>query len=246
MLDMLAVADGIVKHLDSLPDDSNLGKTIPPYRPTFNFDGYLTKFHKFLSECPSAGVLIQLKDRRWRGDKIEGWLRREDALKLYELAYMTDGDVFDIGTYQGLSPSILGRALRDSRKERIVYTCDIYDGNLKIAAQHLRRLGLSRYVQGICADATDAVRTFADQGKRFGFIFIDHSHAYQQVFSVARGLRDITASGGFCLFHDYNDVRNMDPNDPDYGVYQAARDAMDQTDFEFCGVYGCTGLYRRM
>ena len=242
---MSALEEPIFKHLDSLPDESLLGKSIPPYRPTFSFRGYLSKFHKSLAECSMNGVLIELKDRRWSGAKIEGWLRREDALKLYELAYMTGGDVFDIGTYHGLSPSIMARAIRDSGTSRTVYTCDIYDGNLKIAVEHLGRLGLSRYVKPICADAREAVRTLAEQGKRFGFIFIDHSHAYRDVFDVAQGLREIAPRGGFCLFHDYNDVRNLDPNDPDYGVYQAARDGLDQADFEFYGVYGCTGLYRR-
>jgi predicted O-methyltransferase YrrM len=236
----------ISKHLDSIPDESQLGLCIPPYQPTFNFEGYLTRFHRFLAQCPRAGALIELKDRHWFGHKIDGWLRREDALKLYELAYLTEGDVFDIGTYQGLSPSILGRAVRDSRKKRVVHTCDTNEENLKIAITHLRRQGLNKYVRPMCADAKEAAKAFAQQGKKFGFIFVDHSHAYNAVSDVAKRLRDIASTGGFCLFHDYNDVRNMDPGDADYGVYQAVRDAMDEADFEFCGIYGCTGLYRRL
>ena len=52
----------------------------------------------------------------------------------------------------------------------------------------------------------------------------------------------LVAAGGFVLFHDYNDPRHG--ADPEHGVYQAVADAMPAGRFEFCGVYGCSCLYR--
>jgi hypothetical protein len=54
----------------------------------------------------------------------------------------------------------------------------------------------------------------------------------------------IVGSGGFCLFHDFNDRRNEDPDEPDYGVHRAVADGLDPESFEFYGIYGCSGLYR--
>lgn len=60
---------------------------------------------------------------------------------------------------------------------------------------------------------------------------------------MCRELDKITAVGGFCLFHDYNDAKNNQA-EHDYGVYQAVMDGLDLARFEFYGIYGCTGLYR--
>ncbi|MEO8277032.1 MAG: hypothetical protein ABI639_12525, partial [Thermoanaerobaculia bacterium] len=87
---------------------------VPSYMRTFDFDGeFINGAHAFFATCPTRDHLIDLG--------IDGWLRREDALKLYELAYFASGPILEIGSYQGLSTSILVRATRDSgRRNRIV------------------------------------------------------------------------------------------------------------------------------
>ncbi len=89
------------KHTDSFMSLEELGTTIPGYRPTFDFPGeFINRSHQFFSSCPvKDGILIQLKDRRWFGRPIEGWLTREDALKLYEIAYFATGDILELGSY---------------------------------------------------------------------------------------------------------------------------------------------------
>ncbi len=47
------------------------------------------------------------------------------------------------------------------------------------------------------------------------------------------------------LFHDYNDQRNIMPDVADYGVFQGVRDGLAPGQFEFYGVFGCAGLFRR-
>jgi hypothetical protein len=64
------------------------------------------------------------------------------------------------------------------------------------------------------------------------------------VKSACIALPQVQNPGAFCLFHDYNDKRNMDPGCDDYGVYQGVRDGLDPARFAFWGIFGCTGLFR--
>ncbi|MEZ4837503.1 MAG: class I SAM-dependent methyltransferase, partial [Caldilineaceae bacterium] len=104
---------------------------------------------------------------------------------------------------------------------------------------------LHRQVTCRTADAVAAAEAYATAQRQFGFVFVDHSHAYEPVYGVCRVLDQIIAPGGFCLFHDYNDIRNADPEDKEYGVYQAVVDGLNLDAFEFYGIFGCCGLYRR-
>src|SRR5438128_632925 len=80
---------------------------IPPFRPTYAYgDGFVNESHASYQTCPANEHLIDLG--------ISGWLRREDALKLYELAYFADGPILELGSYHGLSTSILSRAAHDA------------------------------------------------------------------------------------------------------------------------------------
>ena len=84
--------------------------TVPPCLPTYEYPGeFLNGQHRSYSTCPAREHLIDLG--------IDGWLRREGALKLYELAYFAAGPILEIGSYHGLSKSILARAVADSGAE---------------------------------------------------------------------------------------------------------------------------------
>lgn len=48
---------------------------MPEYCPTYPFSGYIDDFHESLAHCKLNGINIDLH--------IDGWLQREDALKLY-------------------------------------------------------------------------------------------------------------------------------------------------------------------
>lgn len=191
---------------------------VPPYRPTYAFGGeFINEQHRSYSTCPAKDHLIDLG--------IDGWLRREDALKLYELAYFAPGPILEIGSYHGLSTSILARAA---------------------ARGHLQRLGLASNVSFVQNDAAAYCLEAAATGERFAFAFIDHDHAYASVLPVCRALPQLTLPGAFCLFHDWLDARNFQPEDADYGVFGATRDGLDPAEFEFYGVFGVAGLYRRV
>ena len=229
-------------HPESVPRAEQLGVVIPCYRPTFAFDGYINRRHHFLAQAqnPNTGLTLLTAPGpldHAEGRPINGWLRVEDALKLYELAYYCSGDILELGSYEGLSTCILAEAMRDSGRDGSLFTVDLsYRQQL---VDNARICGLDRRINIITADAPAAIKSLSP--KRFEFIFVDHSYTYDDVKSVCLLLREITVSSGFVLFHDYNDARNG--KEPHYGVYQAVIDHLPKQ-FRLCGVYGCTGLYR--
>ena len=224
-----------------------LGSRIPPYAPTYDFPApFIDRAHAEIADCPRLDdARIQMKTRRWLGRVIPGWLRREDALKLYEMSYCARGDVLELGTYHGLSAAILARAAGNSSVPKRVESIDRNPARSKAARRNLDRLGLLPQVTARSADAALAVKEHMANSKEFAFVFVDHSHAYAPVYEVCQALDRVVAPGGFCLFHDFNDSRNRDPDDTDYGVFQAVRDGLDKQRFEFYGIYGCAGLFRR-
>lgn len=223
-----------------------VGNHIPAYRSTYDFPGpFINWSHRFFSICPvKEGMLIQMRSFPLIGKSIPGWLRREDALKLYELAYFAVGDILELGSYQGLSTCILAQASRESPYRKTVFSVDLDPAAVAMARRHLRLKMLTRGVRLTCGDALELTRQAATTGKTFAFVFVDHSHAYKPVYQVCRELGRVVSPGGFCLFHDFNDARNRDSENEDYGVYQAVRDGLSPTEFEFYGIYGCAALYR--
>ena len=238
------------KHVETFVGLEEVGIAIPRYRPTFDFPtDFINASHKFFSTCPlKGGFLIRIENgqRNWLGKPkyIDGWLRREDALKLYEMAYFASGDILELGSYHGLSTSILSQANQESPRWKNIYSVDLNRSYVDMTNRNLHRKGLMQNVHTICHDAIVIVRRMAAEGKRFSFVFIDHSHAYEPVYQVCRELGKIVFPGGFCLFHDFNDSRNRNSGNKDHGVYQAVMDGLSPDEFEFCGIYGCTGLYR--
>ena len=220
-----------------------LGREIPEYRPTFDFQGsFIDSFHEFFSKCPlKDDIFIQIKNFGLeKGDMIEGWLRREDTLKLYEIAHFVRGDILELGSYHGLSTTVLSLANRHSPYPKRIYSVELDLGCVKQTEANLLSNGLNQGVTIICADATDAINSFANESKQFELVFVDHSHAYEPVSIICQKLNRVMRRGGFCLFHDFNDPRNRQ----DYRIYQAVTEGLSSIEFQFYGIYGCAALYQ--
>jgi hypothetical protein len=213
----------IMHHVDTFFPPDKLGLSYPEYLHTYNFDGFIDAFHEKLQTCSPQNSLVDLG--------INGWLRHADALKLYEMAYFAEGDILELGTYHGLSTYILANA---TKKHKIV-SIDISPEAQAIAKENLSMFDKIEY---ILSDAVTGIQQLT--GRKFAFIFVDHSHMYQPVFDVCQMLDSIAMHNAHVLFHDWNDARNgIDPN---YGVYQAVEDGLSPA-WGFCGCYGCTALY---
>jgi predicted O-methyltransferase YrrM len=198
------------------------------------FDHFINDQHRYYQECPTKGGLIDVG--------IQGKLRREDALKLYEMAYYATGDILEFGTNRGLSTSIPARAITDAGRNGELVTIEL-DGRLvEQARRSLSALDLSPRVEFMVGDADASCQKLVDAGRKFHFAFIDHSHASDDVVKACRRLSQLLVPGLFCLFHDYNTSRE---GTPEYGVYTAVAHALDESHFEFCGIYGRCGHFRK-
>ncbi len=235
----------ITKQPETFLTLEELGSQFPQYQPTFELDeDFIKSRDTFFSNAKLNGGLIQIRTRKWFGSIIDGRLRLDDALKLYEMAYYTTDNILELGSYHGLSTTIMAQAVSRSTRKKTIYTVDLQRQCIKATNKNLRSAGLINYVNTICGDATAIVKQFAGRNQKFQFVFIDHSHAYDPVYTVCRELQNIMVPGAFCLFHDFNDARNRESSHSGYGVYQAVQQGLDPKIFDFYGIYGCAALYR--
>jgi len=225
--------------LESTKDDKRF---VMPYQKTYIFDGaYINQSHHrlALSRMHDHANIINIG--------IDGWLLLADAMKLYELAYFCSGDIIELGTYKGLSTSIMAEASRDSGREFEIITVDLdtqHSADAKLGMTCRRTPGREN-VHFFAYDAIQFVKNTAKAGRLYELAFIDDSHRYEHVYDICVDLHRILVPRAFALFHDYNDPRNAHPDAADYGVYQAVHAGLSKDYFEFWGVYGCCGLFRR-
>src|SRR4029453_18611085 len=120
---------GFVTHPETWMERNELGEACP-YRPTITgFDQFINDAHRYYNECPMKGILVDVG--------IQGKLRREDALKLYEMGYYATGDILEFGTNRGLSISTLARAVRDAGENSQLVTMELDE---RLAEQARRNL----------------------------------------------------------------------------------------------------------
>jgi predicted O-methyltransferase YrrM len=176
--------------------------------------------------------------------EIDGWLQPGDSRKLYELAATAAEPFLEIGTYRGKSTAIIATALREAGRQVEFYSLDIAADDLEKARATLAERGLAEHVRLVRGSVTAFFRAFPTF--RPGFVFIDGDHSEKGVRRDLAALEQRVPIGGRLLFHDFDDPRNDDPADDDYGVPQAVHASWVERDCEFEGVFGCAGLYRRV
>jgi SAM-dependent methyltransferase len=219
-----------------LPDT---GYHFTEYQKTISFEGqYINDNHRYYAECPAI-------DETNIKIGIEGWLTRADALKLYEMGFFIRGNILELGTYQGLSTSILSLANHDSGLNKEIHTVEIDESLMQTAQQNLAGRHLEQNVFFYRLSSSEALAKFLDRKMKFDFIFVDHSHEYEPVLEVCEDMGDLLNEGGYCLFHDYIHRDTFNDTTRDFKVYQAVRDGLNKELFVFEGVFGCTGLFRK-
>jgi predicted O-methyltransferase YrrM len=211
-----------------------------PYEKTHKFEGeFINDNHRRIGLAPTGrmGVPVCVDIG------IDGYLQREEALKLYELAYFSDGDAIELGTHRGLSTSIIAGALRDGSGGHLE-TIDINRWSNRKARRTITRLLGDKAVTFTLMDATKRLDQIRAEGRRASFMFIDHWHGYKETFEAAERAKDILSPGGFVLFHDFLDPGNAQPGHP-YGVYQAVIDSFaNDNRIQFNGLFGSTALFQ--
>jgi len=234
-VEAVLIETDVMIHPQSWMAPDHLGEYFPDYLPTFSFAGeFIDKYHERIGRAP-------LIDSFLLDMGIDGWLIRQDGLKLYELAYFCHGDVIEQGSHHGLSTSILAAAVRATNKPRRITSIEILSQSVTKAQANNAQY--SDFLDFMVGDAGNCCHELRMQRRQFGLAFVDHAHDYAPVFQACEDLKTLIVPGGMAIFHDYNDGRNG--KDPGYGVYQAVNQSFSDRSFTFCGIYGCTGLFRR-
>lgn len=92
-----------------------------PYVKTFDFQGpAINAFHQSLASAPLGRMGVPFCIDLG----IDGYLATAEAMKLYEMALFCEGDILELGTFRGLSGSIIAQALSD-KGTGYLETCDI-------------------------------------------------------------------------------------------------------------------------
>ena len=229
------------RHQDTfltLEDTATERRFAAPYQKTFPFDGeFLNDRHRSLISQLHASGMIDIG--------IEGWLLPPDALKLYEMAYCCPADILELGSYRGLSASVINWACNDSGKSNVIVSIDLDPRAVELSRKQLQAQHGGQRAHFFRDDAGNAVRNLAAAKRQFDFAFVDHSHRYEHVYDACQMLHRVVHLDGFALFHDFNDPRNASSKAVEYGVYQGVMDGLRSDRWEFWGIYGCTGLFRR-
>jgi cephalosporin hydroxylase len=210
-----------------------------PFKKTFEYEGeFLNEEHRDLGKTIHKTGMIDIG--------IDGWLVPADAYKLYEMAYCCPGDILELGSYRGLSTSIMNKACTSNGRNQVIVSIDIDPVAIEEARRQVGSQPGGTRAHFFAVDAETSVRDMAKAKRMYGFTFVDHSHSYEHVLGVCLHLHRIIEIGGFAMFHDFNDTRNNLDAFPDYGVYQGATEGLCTCRWEFWGIYGCSGLFRRI
>jgi predicted O-methyltransferase YrrM len=152
------------------------------------------------------------EDREWRQiwpmiDSVEGWLLEREANWLFSAARaLANGtNIVEIGSFKGRSTCCLAAGCRGSQKR--VFAIDAFDGGVDLPnvntlpdfSQNLERCGLSPYVKTVMALSGQVAQTWCQP---IHLLFIDGSHAYEDVLADFDGFFPHVVPGGLVAFHD--------------------------------------------
>ncbi len=221
-----------------LPGIHDLGTEYPVYAPFYRRPTYwIDAHHEAIANLPEDGALI-------RGS-VQGFLRKADALTLYELAYLAPGDVLELGSAWGLSTSILAQAVRHSGRRARVASIEIAADFQQASRQTIQAAQLDPFYESLAGAAAQHLPALTAQGREFGMAFIDHDHSFEATREACTALTHLLPAGGIAVFHDFNDARNRE-EPAVYGVYRGVCEwTMHNPDFAFIGIAGCCGLVQR-
>jgi predicted O-methyltransferase YrrM len=176
-------------------------------------------------------------------EKIPGWLRPEDILKLYELAYFAPGPVLEIGCYHGKSTVVIARALADRGTRVPFFSVDVDPAALRATSQAAAEHGVGDRIVLVRGSSRACFRAMPTLHP--ALVFIDGDHSREGVRRDLDVLRTAVPDGAVLLFHDYADPRNADPAAPELGVVDAVDESWVARDCDFGGVFGCCGVFAR-
>lgn len=187
----------------------------------------------------------RIADAAW---DVPGWLSREDALKLYELAYFAAGPILEIGTFCGKSAITMALGLTDAKRAGPVVSVDTDPRAVMLAHEYIAAHGVADRVILVCQSVARflaAIPTF-----RPSLVFVDGDHSADAVRADLDALAPCLLPGTLVLFHDYMPADNI-PDATGFArspepieVREALADSWLSDHAEFAGAFGWSGLFR--
>lgn len=200
----------------------------PSYAPSYRFDGAdLGDEHRRIGQIVGA---------------IPGWLRPEDELKLYELAYFAPGPILEIGTYRGRSTTIMARAARAGAGAMLI-SVEVDPQAQRAAAAALAAHDVAGRVLLVRGSAAAAGRRL--RGLTPSLTFVDGDHSLDGVRRDLTTLEPLVPRGGLLLFHDFQYARSDNALAASIAVKDGVEGSWVSRQCDFGGEFGCCGLFRR-
>ena len=146
---------------------------------------------------------------------IPGWFGFQEAYD-YALTHYPNGTYVEIGAWMGKSTIYLAQKLKDLNSEAKFYTVDNFLGSaehqaelqrldkslLSIYQANLDACGVTGYVNTLVMSSVEAAATFKDRS--VDFVFIDGSHAYEDVKADIEAWLPKIKPGGLLAGDDYS------------------------------------------
>ncbi len=162
-------------------------------------------------------------DIKEKVSSINGWLDIDEACLLYDMAANADGDIIEIGSWQGRSTAALALGAASGKKAS-VWAVDPFIGTQshprktnhdtlpvgnecspQMLRENLDRVGVNGSVKIIAKPSQDAAGDVPDQ---CSLLWIDGDHAYDAVCRDFDLYLPKVKVGGFVVIHD---VCSLDP-----------------------------------
>jgi predicted O-methyltransferase YrrM len=229
----------VARHADTWVKPGKLGKN-RRYKPTFGTLPFINDTHRRLLEAPlKPGTdFIDIG--------IPGSLRREDAAKLYELAYFSSGDLLVLGSAHELAATVVAQAMHDGGRTGRLTVVERDPRMLERARDALDAYGFGEVVQLECDNPVSFCRSRSGHNGQYDFVFIDNVPTRADIREICKLLPGLARNSGFVLFHDFNVRANGKADQGEgSGVYAAVVKSLQTLPFSFYGVFGTTALYRR-
>jgi predicted O-methyltransferase YrrM len=152
------------------------------------------------------------EEREWRQiwtqiHSIEGWLYESEGKYLFNAARsLANGtNIVEIGSFKGRSTCCLAAGCRGTQKR--VFAIDAFDGGVDLPnvntlpdfSRNLRDCGVSSYVEPVVGLSGKVAQSWC---KPIHLLFIDGSHAYEDVLADFAAFSPHVAPGGIIAFHD--------------------------------------------
>lgn len=171
--------------------------------------------------APSTAFdLTNLVEYRCATESIPGMVSQDASEILYALCVTQniEGDVLEIGSWQGKSTSYLGRAVKDSGNGHL-FAVDHFRGNIgkedayrvgradlgdlrELFEKNMHRLGLDPYVTTIAQSSKDAYPHLEE--KKIRFLFIDGDHTESGVQQDIDLFCPLVRPDGLVVFDDFD------------------------------------------